>query len=150
MPPSEAVHYRKEKALYCTLKNRKGSANYTLREVQKKSLSKHINMGSSFEDLDATSPFLKTDLYLDAWFARYFFCLCTKKKKEKEHTRATHPAVANEWHAPTTSGEQRTHAREQGHAQNAPRADRGCSARRAPRTHTLFSSNSEIFYSRRT
>ena len=48
------------------------SATYTLQVVQKKSSSKHINMGSSFEDLDETSTAMKTDRDLDSRFARYF------------------------------------------------------------------------------
>ena len=33
----------------------------------KKKLSEHINMGSSFEDLDAISPTVKTDTKSDEW-----------------------------------------------------------------------------------
>ena len=38
----------------------------------KKSSSKHINMRSSFKDLDATSLFVKKDFDLDPRFERYF------------------------------------------------------------------------------
>jgi hypothetical protein len=33
-----------------------------------KKSTKHINMGSSFEDLVATSPTVKTDFLSDKWF----------------------------------------------------------------------------------
>ena len=49
----------------------------------KKSSSKHINMGSSFEDLDVTSPFLKTDLDFETRFARYCIFLIFELEKKK-------------------------------------------------------------------
>ena len=61
-----------------------GSANCTLRAVQKKSLPKHINMGSRFEDLAATNPFPKTERDLEIPFERYlFFRLQLQREKEK-------------------------------------------------------------------
>ena len=40
---------------------------------RKTSLSKHINMGSSFEDLDARSLKVKMNCHLSGRFSRYIF-----------------------------------------------------------------------------
>ena len=65
--------------------------NHVLPDVQpriteciKKSLSKPINMGSSFYDLDVRSSKAKTVRNLDQRFSRYFilkFRFCQKKGK---------------------------------------------------------------------
>ena len=62
-----------------------GCTGIQLLDVQKKSLSKPINMGSSFEDLDAMSLKVKTVRNLDKRFSRYFvFKLQFKKIKGKK------------------------------------------------------------------
>ena len=62
-----AVHY--QDTVQCNVT--KGRATETLKAMQKKSSLKYINMGSSFEDLDATNTTMKTEVDLDAWFERY-------------------------------------------------------------------------------
>ena len=47
------------------------------------SLSKHINIGSSFEDLDTTNSFLKAGRDFETRFARYFFFRLKSKKEKK-------------------------------------------------------------------
>ena len=49
----------------------------------KKSLSKPINMGSSFEDLGASNSKVKTVRNLDKQFSRYFFLILVLKNKRK-------------------------------------------------------------------
>ena len=49
-----------------------GSVTKEKKAVQKKSSAKHINMGSTFEDLDATSTPVKSDSYLSTWIVSYF------------------------------------------------------------------------------
>ena len=41
-------------------------------------------MGSSFEDLDTTNPFLKADRDFETRFVRYFFFRLKSKKEKKE------------------------------------------------------------------
>ena len=62
----------------------KVSTTYSRRAVQKKSLSKHINMGSTFVGLNATNPFPKTDHDLETLFKRYYiYCHRIEKAKGK-------------------------------------------------------------------
>ena len=68
--PSNAVHERQYNVLTS------GSA--------KKSLSKHINMGSTFVGLNATNLFPKTDHDLETLFKRYYiYCHRIEKAKGK-------------------------------------------------------------------
>ena len=62
--------------------------NHLLPNVQKK-LSKPVNMGSSFENLDARSSKMKTVRNLDQRFWRYFilkFRFCNKKRGKTVRT----------------------------------------------------------------
>ena len=91
----------------------------------KKSLSKHINMGSSFEDLSVTNPFPKTEHDLKILFKRYlFFCLRIEREKGKKHSILPNPCIeaASERALPSTwppgnDSRRRTRIREK-----APRA----------------------------
>lgn len=81
---------------HCTalLEDRTCRATYTFWAVRKKSLSKHINIRSYFEDLDATNSFLKTDRDLKSWFTNILsFCLRIKKRKRKSTHETTHTAI---------------------------------------------------------
>ena len=69
------------------------SATYVLQAVQKKGSSKHINMGSSFVDVDATSTVVKTECDLDVRLARYFFFGVRIYVKKRKSTYVTHPPV---------------------------------------------------------
>ena len=61
-----------------------GCTNYTEPDVQKKSLSQPINMGSSFKDLDAKSSKVKMVRNLDQRFLIYFILKFRfAKKREK-------------------------------------------------------------------
>ena len=93
-------------------RRQKGSATYSLRAVHKKSLSKPINMGSTFVDLDATNPSLKTDRDLEARFEKYIiFCLPIKREKRKNKPSCA-PMPKERSTAPGLHVE--TRAREQG------------------------------------
>ena len=48
-------------------------AQYSAKVGNKKISSKHIHAGSSFEDLVAMNPKVKTDLNSNVWFKRYDF-----------------------------------------------------------------------------
>ena len=72
-----------------------GCTAIELLDVQKKSSSKPIDMGSSFEDLDARSSKVKTVRNLNKRFSRYFvFKLRFKKIKEKLPPTRTLPFLS--------------------------------------------------------
>ena len=59
---------KREKLCFLFVSCARGTAS--LKKQKKKSLSKPINMGYSFEDLDARNPMVKIVQYLDARFKR--------------------------------------------------------------------------------
>ena len=62
---------------------------YSAFGCKEKSSSKHINMGSSFEDLDASSSKVKTVCHLNGWFSGYFVFKLRFKKLKMYNQSAT-------------------------------------------------------------
>lgn len=66
----------KKKVAACSIKVAQCSilvAQYNIKVGIKKISSKHIHAGSSFKDLVAMNPMVKTGLNSDMWFKRYGF-----------------------------------------------------------------------------
>ena len=80
-------------------------------------------MGSSFEDLDTTNPFLKTDCDFETRFGRYFFFRLKSKKEKRKKT----PELAPSLHVVHRGCARGSKAM----LRNAPRAARGRNGDRA-------------------
>ena len=71
-------------------------AQYSAKVGNKKISSKHIHAGSSFEDLVAMNPTVKTDLNSDVWFKRYdFLKIEVAKINVRESVSRTSPYAFN-------------------------------------------------------